>query len=551
MNSNNKKIIFFIVLLIIALGVWIFLLASENIKNNNITPSQRNLFPFGEVNNSNQNPSSNFQETIGEEEGATNQQTQETDEVDEVESEGPRLRKISNFPTGGFTPIIKLKQKDINDIAIDAEGNSIEIVRTIEVEEQYVRYSGIENGTIFETKVTPGTLTEERLVDNFIPNAEYAYFNELGNRVIFQYWNKNDNVAESYLGNIEEIPFQVGQCPFEFTSIELDDDSVAVIGIHEFLNRNPQTRLALSGVNSPGNESSRVSESTLTAIKNFQSLYQIDIDGKIGPATRAKMLEVCAEQQKKIAQTEFDARDDKYTLSGFFLPQNITSISMNPAGDKVFYIQKDNAGIIGILRNLLTETKETIFESTFSEWTSNWDNNNAIELTTKPSYAAIGYSYTLSPDTERYFKSIKERNGLTVKPSPDGNYFLIHEADSFSPKLSIHDIETQRDRPLNIQTHTDKCVWSDNSKYIYCGIPNALGYGNEYPDTWYQGLEHSTDGIWKINVETLEEERIVDIRREYDESLDIESITIDEKSEYLYFIDKVTEELWSYRLVDF
>ncbi len=550
MNANVQKILLIVIaLILIGAGVWFYFFLNQETQET-VTETAQNLFPFGEITNNGQSQRSNSQETIGEENN-NSQETQETKPITEPESEGPRLRKISNFPTGGFTPIVRLTQEEVNDIAIDAEGNTTEILRTIEVENQYVRYSSIENGTIFESQVTPSNIIEELLVDNFIPNAEYAYFNDLGNRVAFQYWNPNSNVPETYLGNIEKIEFSIDPCPFNFTPIALGDDTIDVIGIHEFLNRNPQTRIARAGVNSPGNESSLVSESTLTAIKNFQSLYQIDIDGKIGPATKTKMQEVCADQQEKIARTAFDKLERKHTLSGFFLPQNITSISMNPPGNKLFYIQEDAIGVIGVVHDLLTEQKETIFESTFTEWISNWDNPDAIELTTKPSYAAKGFSYNLNPDTERYFKSFKEKNGLTVKPSPNGKYIFRHEAGVNGPKMSIFNTRTKQNRPLSIQTHTDKCVWSDNSKYVYCGIPNALAYGNEYPDIWYQGLEQHTDSLWRINPETLKEEIISDIQGEYNESLDIETIDIDDKSEYLYFIDKTTEELWSYRLVDF
>lgn len=548
MQGRTKKIILFIILLVlVAFGVWYFLY-SQNDGPEDDGRNLGNLFPFGEINPGNQNPEIDSQGTIGEENA---QETQETGDEEEFEPAGPRLRQISDFPTGGFIPIIRLKREEISDIAINEDGNSTEILRTIEVEDQYIRYSNIKNADIFETKVTPGNLEQGLLVENFVPNAEYAHFNDLGNRVIFQYWNKENNVPESYLAKIEPILFKIEACPFEFTPIKIQDDSEKIIGIHEFLNRNPQTRIARTGTNSPGNETSLASETTLTAIKNFQSLYQIDIDGQIGTATREKMTEICDNQQEKIARTEFDQLDKKYTISGFFLPQNITSISMNPAGDRVFYIQEDNIGVIGIIRNLITETKKTIFESPFKEWTSQWETINSIELTTKPSYDINGFSYNLTADTGRYFKSLKETKGLTTKESPDGTYLLIHESDTNSPKLSIYDRETKRKRPLNIQTHTDKCTWSDNSKHLYCGMPGSLGYGNEYPDIWYQGIETYSDSLWKINAETLQEDLLSDIPREYSKNIDIEMINIDDKSEYLYFIDKKTEFLWSYRLVDF
>ncbi|MCA9352699.1 hypothetical protein KC901_00775, partial [Patescibacteria group bacterium] len=211
----------------------------------------------------------------------------------------------------------------------------------------------------------------------------------------------------------------------------------------------------------------------------------------------------------------------------------------------------DDLGVLGVVRDLLNETKETIFESPFSEWTSQWDSENTIEISTKPSYAAQGYSYELSVDTHRYFKSLPEKKGLLTLVSPDNTKILTMEVTENDTVLSIFDRTSKRTRQLSLQTFPEKCVWSYNSRDVYCGVPNTLAYGNEYPDTWYQGLETYNDSLWKVNTETMAETMISDLNREYSENIDIDSINIDSKGEYLYFIDKNNEFLWSYRLIDF
>lgn len=549
MKLNTRKIIIAIIILILVIaGIWFFVFLNQE-ERTEVTETAQNLFPFGEIINTGQNPSGNNQGTLGGEDPENG--GQETIDITEPEVEGPRLRQISNFPTGGFTPIIRTEEKEVTDIEIDEEGNTLQTIKVIDVENQYVRYSEIANANIHESKLTPSEIESELLVENFIPNAEYAYFNKNGNRALFQYWNKEERVPETYLANIEKLALSIEPCPFEFVNVEVGDDSKDVIEIHQFLNRIPQTRIARSGINSPGNESSLATEATITGIKNFQSLYQIDIDGTIGPGTRAKMLEVCNIQQERIAKESFEQLEHKYKISGFFLPQNITQITINPNGEEVFYLQKDAAGVVGIIRSLVDETKETIFESPFSEWLASWNNIDSIEITTKPSYAADGFSYQLNADTGRYFKSLKERKGLTSLGSPDNENVLVMESIDSSTRLSIHNRDSNRTRPLTIQTFVEKCVWTSDSKYLYCAVPNSMAYGEEYPDIWYQGLETYTDSLWKIDVETLEETVITDINTDYNESIDVEFIDIDEKNEYLYFIDKTTEFLWSYRLVDF
>lgn len=545
MKLNRKKIIFgiFIGFLLFLIAGFFFIL--NNQEQNDVIDSTTNLFPFGEITPGDGRPDSDNQGTVG-----TDNQNQEVVTIDPNATlpEAPRLRKISDFPTGGFTPIIRTTEEQVADIEIDAEGNSVQTTRTIENTNQFVRYSAIEDASVYETKVEANFLEQEIIVDNFIPNAERAYFNNDGNTVLFQYWNTTERIPESYLASISPIELEIPTCPIDFSPIEIDLDEPRIIDIHVFLNQNPQTRIARTGLNSPGNESSLVTESTITAVKNFQSLYQLDIDGELGPATREKMLELCNESTEATAIAEYEELERKFTVSGQFLSQGITEATMSPVTNELFYIQEDNDGVAGIVRNLETNENKTVFESPFSEWLPFWNSEESIELSTKPSYLVDGFSYQLNPLNKRYFKSLPERAGLTTLASPNNRELLVMEIDEDTTRLSIHSRSSNRTRPLSIQTMVEKCVWTPDSLSIYCMVPNSMAYGNEYPDVWYQGIESYTDSLWKINARTFEEEIISDLLSEFDADLDIENIDIDQEQEYLYFIDKKTEELWSYRL---
>lgn len=545
MKLDRKKIIIGIVIVtLIIIGI-LFYLFLMNQEGETIGEKTRNLFPFGEV--TTPDFGNDGQGTIDTDDDGV----QDTIDTELPEADVPRLRRISDFPTGGFVPIIRTEQEEHVEVTNNEDGSSTENYRVVDVENQYVRYSAIDDATVYETQVTPTELTQEILVDNFIPNAEKAIFSPDGNRMVLQYWNTEQHLPETYLARIEKIVMKIEPCPFDFSPIELGDDEPRIIGLHAFLNRNPQTRVARTGFNSPGNETSLVTEATLTAIKNFQSLYQISIDGKIGPETKERMTQVCDGYQERIAREAFENLKRKYTISGFFLPQNITTLAMNPMGDKLFYLRQDNVGVIGIVRDLLTEAKETIFESPFSEWTGIWENPDAIEITTKPSYAALGYSYRLDPLTGRYFKSLPEKYGLTVLPSPDGTKLLTMEIKDEKPLLSVYSRTSNSSRPLGIETFTDKCTWSSNSKTIYCGVPDSLSYDGQYPDVWYQGLEDYSDELWKIDATTYEKSLVSDLVFDYGAHIDINQIDVDDKDDFLYFIDKRTEFLWSYRLVDY
>ena len=60
------------------------------------------------------------------------------------------------------------------------------------------------------------------------------------------------------------------------------------------LNKDPETRVAASGVGSPGNEGAYFGPATERAVKKFQAKYNIASEGNpgygyVGPATRAKL----------------------------------------------------------------------------------------------------------------------------------------------------------------------------------------------------------------------------------------------------------------------
>ncbi len=551
MKLDYRKIIWvIIIILLIMLGIGWWWFSTQETQTDTENDTNTNLFPFGEFTGGIGSPDFGSQGTLDDSENIS---TQETEDVSEntVTSAGPKLRQVTFVPTGGFMPIMRTEEREISDISIDENGNTLQTTRIIEVANHYVRHSTIENADIYETHVTPESLETEIVVNNFIPNAEHAYFSRSGDQVIFQYWNNQENIPESYLGKITPLEMIIEPCPFSFDPVALDDKGDNVYEIHEFLNRVPQTQIARSGPNSPGNETSLAVTATITAIKNFQSIHQIDIDGAIGPSTKGKMQEVCNEQQESMAKKIFSEQDRKYSLSGYFLPKNITSISTSPLENIVFYIQDYTDGVRGVLQDLVTDTQNVIFESPFTEWSSSWNSKESIELYTRPSYAAKGFSYQLDTVTGRYFKSLEEKSGLTTLPSADNSKLFTMEIFNNGVRNAIYDRNTNRTIPTSLQTLTDKCVWANDNIHIYCAVPDALGYGPEYPDTWYQGIESYSDSLWRINTETREEELIEDIVNNYGESIDVEKILIDGKDNYLYFLDKHSEFLWSYRLENF
>ncbi len=548
MKTNKKKIILFILFAIAILAGAIWLVATVNKKPGEDTQtSLENLFPFGEILSGIGIGNSDNQNSTGETE-------QEQESEDETGNEvGPQLRLINPEPTGGMVPLTRIEEFETSKVTTDEEGNEQVTTETIEVKNSFVRFSEIEDGSVYETRMSGEPLyNEELIVENFLPNAEYSYFSADGSRVAYQYWSKETSTIETYLGTIQEPQVNPGSCPFDISgTIIYGQENNTTYQVHQLLNLTPETQVASIGVNSRGNESALASDLTKQAIIKFQTLRNLTPDGAFGSKTRSEMITFCSEYQKREAEKEAEnSSSTRFQIVGQFLPQNIISISMDPLGTGMFYLTKGNSGVIGSLKKWNDAEVKTIFTSPFSEWASIWNYKDNIELYTKPSYVAYGFSYDLKINNGDYHKSFHQRLGATTLPSPNNTKVLVYDVERGSPQLSVFDRATNKFNPLIIQSFTDKCTWSADSLFIYCAVPDSLAYGTEYPDVWYQGIETYQDSLYRIDVETLEEVVLSNIPADYGESIDVEKIMVDEQDLYLYFINKKDESLWSYRIAE-
>lgn len=549
MKINIKKVILFIVISItlIFAGVWLFGYLQNTSQSEDSPNGTRNLFPFGEIFSGSRNEE-NTENIILDENGNPIQEVDGEESV--TEGNRPQLQLITNKPTGGFVPLTRIIQEEIITESTLPNGEVTQQASIIDIEESLVRYSDIASGTIYETALDgDNAFREVKVVDNVIPNAEHAYFSANGNHVAFQYWDETDRKAETYVATLSRLSYEAEPCGYSFEgSIVLGEESEFVFNLHRFLNTIPETQLARSGINSPGNESPLATQVTLDAISRFQTLHKLSVDGSLGPQTRAKMIEVCNIQEEQKAKERFEKLDTQYEIFGTFLPEGIISLNMHPIENKLFFLERTLLGVTGTIQDLMSQERSTIFTSPFSEWLSYWNTDRNITLATKPSFNIPGYSYDLNTENGEYRKSLKERNGLMVLPSPDNTKLLVFDTQQDRPSMALYDRELNRLLPLSIQTFIDKCVWSTTSDYLFCGVPDSFGYGEEYPDTWYQGLETYSDSLWRINAVTLEEEMLSDIVSDYSLSIDIEKISIDRRNTFLFFIDKNSEFLWSYRI---
>ncbi|MCX6754565.1 MAG: peptidoglycan-binding domain-containing protein [Candidatus Nomurabacteria bacterium] len=387
---------------------------------------------------------------------------------------------------------------------------------------------------------------------------------------------------------------QVVQAPEPARVVISPDTKAGRIEIQKFLNTtlSLKPQLATTGV---------LDKKTVDAIKSFQKLNNLGVTGKIdtftapyftkiaqgGATTPIRTTEIApsiryvermnghiykmfldTKNKEKISnstipsiyETFFDNTGNTFVYrylsedksinsfmaslgapSGEFLPQNISDFSTSIDKTKFFYITENNNGASGVVGTFGNTKKDIVFNSPFTEWLSQWDNNQKIYLTTKPSYTANGTIFVLNTTTKTTTKVFGGVPGLTTLVNHNGSLVLFSTSTSSGPKLSIFDIKKHTTKELDRYGLSDKCVWSIDNITIYCSVPNVIN-GNQYPDSWYQGLVSFDDFFIKINSTTGDSETIANSTSET--PVDGTNLFLDKQEKTLFFTNKKDSTLW-------
>ena len=248
---------------------------------------------------------------------------------------------------------------------------------------------------------------------------------------------------------------------------------------------------------------------------------------------------------------------EKNEIKGYFLPENITDVSISPDGSKILYFLNVGDGIIGSTSSLASSSltqapkKTQIFDSAFTEWLPFWPNTKMITISTKPAANVPGHMYSFDPNKKvegGLNKILGDINGLTALTSPSGK-LILYGNDNLN--LNIFHVDTKASDLLGVRTLPEKCTWNNKgnktSTFIYCAVPKLVNVAI-YPDAWYQGEISFSDEIWKINVENGNAIKILDPMAERGEEIDGIKLALDESENYLFFVNKKDSYLWELNL---
>ncbi len=231
------------------------------------------------------------------------------------------------------------------------------------------------------------------------------------------------------------------------------------------------------------------------------------------------------------------------------LPYNLLSLTMSPEKDSfAYYIEQKGVGSSVNISRLDGTGIINLYKSPFREWLLSWPNKDTLILNTKPSFYSEGFAYSINTKTKAFKRITGGQLGLTTLVSPDGQNVLIGESIDGSTKLSVLNIKTNSIKDIFIRTLPEKCVWSLLEKdTIFCAASESIVYA-PYPDAWYQGLVFFNDNIWKININTQENNLLCVVKDTIKDGVDATNLILNKNEDYLLFTNKKDLSLWGLQI---
>jgi peptidoglycan hydrolase-like protein with peptidoglycan-binding domain len=439
-----------------------------------------------------------------------------------------RLRKITSFPVSGFTSYVTKKTR-IDTVIDELTGKEKKVSKIITT--HHIRYNDQRTGHIFDGVVEDGSILNSKIIKTDLPSAEELIFNSTGD-IGFLRYEKNNKIETFKLiipGEKRVIIPQV--CTTILTvDLKIKDKNDQVKILQDYLNYKFNQNLVLDGI---------FGKKTETSVKTIQKMAAIPQTGIVDQLTRDALLKECNEIQESAAITN---NNEPKELKGSLIPGYITQLVRNIQTDTIFTLEQSRGKTSGNIQSAVGSQITPVFTSSFNEWLPQYVNKNLITMTTYASGTVGGYMYGLNPTTQTFSKILGPLQGLTTLTSPDGVHAIIATTENNTLVTRVVNLTTGTSETAPFVVLPEKCSWYSNDLF-YCGVTQSFPTAT-YPDDWYKGLVNLSDTLWSYTLSTKESAQIA----VPSQVLDIIKMESYPDSEYLFFINKITNELWSYRV---
>lgn len=228
---------------------------------------------------------------------------------------------------------------------------------------------------------------------------------------------------------------------------------------------------------------------------------------------------------------------------GIYLADNSTSIAVSPDSKQIARLTTETSGAVISTLAPNNTGKKDIIRTPFKEWLVSWPTQSTIYVQTKAASIVNGYLYRIDSAAGRLRRVLGDVPGLTTSISPTGEYILYSQSTQNSFITKLFNTKSGTTTSLSLALLPEKCVWYKNNDLICAGsntVEDAV-----YPDSWYAGLTHFNDQIYRINTAT---NTYTVLYSENERAFDITNLQLDEGQNLLYFIEKTTGLLWKVSL---
>ena len=234
-----------------------------------------------------------------------------------------------------------------------------------------------------------------------------------------------------------------------------------------------------------------------------------------------------------------------YEIKGRYLSSNINQIAVSPNRDRVFTWNIENGNGIGYISLFDDKNKIEIVNTPMRQVVLDWPETNTVSITSKASGLSLGYMYFIDIKTNIMKKVISGVKGLTAKANRDLSKIIYTTTKQDKFLTLIYDTKDNTSQEIVFKTISDKCVWSTLRKNeLYCAVPIEIATGI-YPDDWYRGNSSFIDQIWHLDAITGEVHLLANLMGLSGKLIDATELTLDQKENFLYFINKRDLTAWS------
>lgn len=226
------------------------------------------------------------------------------------------------------------------------------------------------------------------------------------------------------------------------------------------------------------------------------------------------------------------------------LPINVLSFAASPSGKELALLEQTSSGADLIIADWDLVKREKVLSLPLSQLNMDWPASSTIALATRASGLADGFLYLYDTKTKKLSRAINNVSGLAAKVSPDAQRILYSGSSGTTLFTAMYDRRSGEVVRLPFKTLAEKCTWSGNSAFVYCGAPDPAPAAT-YPDAWYQGAASLEDNLWQYDVKKNQGAILFNPKlNNLGEKLDAFQLAEDSVNKLLYFVNRRDLSLW-------